>query len=598
LEIEKGKEVVSDGLLHRCNQRIGHYFLLVAVSAALFLVNLGGASLWDVDEGRNSTAAAEILASGNWITPTFNGVLRVDKPALLYWLQVGAYRLFGINEFAARLPSALAALATVLLCYELGRLLFSPGTGVLAALVVASTPMFCAAARFANPDALLNFTTVLTLYFFRAGYPRQEGGQPARGRWFWFVSMGISMGLGVLAKGPVGMVLPLAITCLVLFWNRQLRLFVNPGFLLGIVVFCLVALPWYVFVAIETKGEFLRGFLMEHNFGRALHTMENHSGSIFYYPIVLMVGFAPWSFFFGLAGWYAGWSLICRPRGSWKGPWERAVDRPDADPAGTDPRPQERTLQAVEPYRLLFCWIIVYLGAFSVVATKLPNYILPVYVPTALLIGRFLDRWRSGAVRPPAWALHITLGGIALAGLAVVFGLLLAGGFIRFNFMNDHYLGGMQKWAALGFVPFAGAILAWHHLRRGNTPGVIGTLMAATMVFTMPMAVWASATLNRHKAPRPLVQKAGALQRQQEIRIGGWQLEYLPSLNFYCQRDVTHHKTEQEAADFLRFPIPVFLFVPEPDWQSLTKIVHCPYRIIGRHHDMYHACNVLVITNR
>src|SRR5262245_49958292 len=93
--------------------RPGHYLLLTLAAAALFFWNLGGAYLWDLDEGRNCTAAWEMMAADNLIVPTFNGALRVDKPALLYWLQIAAYRLWGIDETSGRLPSALAGLATL-----------------------------------------------------------------------------------------------------------------------------------------------------------------------------------------------------------------------------------------------------------------------------------------------------------------------------------------------------------------------------------------------------------------------------------------------------------------------------------------------------
>src|SRR5947209_974589 len=114
-------------MFQRLNGRPGHYALLLAVAAALFLPNLGVPSLWDIDEGNNATAASEMLESGNYIVPTFNYALRPDKPALLYWLQLIGYVAFGVGEFAARLPSALAGTATVLLTYELGRRLFGAG---------------------------------------------------------------------------------------------------------------------------------------------------------------------------------------------------------------------------------------------------------------------------------------------------------------------------------------------------------------------------------------------------------------------------------------------------------------------------------------
>src|SRR5207237_1916513 len=152
------------GRCARMRQRASHYLLLLFVSGGLFLPNLGGPSLWDIDEGNNAEAAREMLESDNWRLPTFNFQLRVDKPALLYWLQIFAYRTFGVGEFGARLPSALAGIAAVLLTYELGRLMFGAATGLLAAVLLASAVMFCAAAHFANPDAVLTACTVLTFY--------------------------------------------------------------------------------------------------------------------------------------------------------------------------------------------------------------------------------------------------------------------------------------------------------------------------------------------------------------------------------------------------------------------------------------------------
>src|SRR3954464_96874 len=100
--------------------------LILALAAGLLcFLKLGTPSLWDIDEGNNAEASREMLESENWVVPTFNYELRVDKPAMLYWLQIQAYQHLGVTEFAARLPSALAATLTLLVVYELGRLLFS-----------------------------------------------------------------------------------------------------------------------------------------------------------------------------------------------------------------------------------------------------------------------------------------------------------------------------------------------------------------------------------------------------------------------------------------------------------------------------------------
>src|SRR5262249_45796699 len=154
-----------------------------------------------------------------------------------------------INEFAARFPSAVAALAAILMTYELGRRMFDCATGLLAGIVLASTALFCAAAHFANPDALLNAFTLLTLLLFW----RSLVGQ----RRAWSVAGGMSAGLAVLAKGPIGLVLPCAVMVLFLFWSRGLRLLWDRRLLAAGLAFALVALPWYVWVGVETKFAFL-----------------------------------------------------------------------------------------------------------------------------------------------------------------------------------------------------------------------------------------------------------------------------------------------------------------------------------------------------
>jgi 4-amino-4-deoxy-L-arabinose transferase-like glycosyltransferase len=571
-------------MFQRFHCRAGHYLLLLIAACSLFLINLGGPSLWDLDEGRNSTCSLEMLESGNWIVPTFNAELRVDKPALLYWLQIAAYRLFGVSEFSARLPSTLAALLTLLLCYELGRRMFNPETALLAGLIVGSAGMFCAAARFANPDALLNLLTTLTLLLFWLGYPK-------RGR-LWYVAVGTAAGFAVLAKGPVGVVLPLAVIGLFLLWNRNLSMLFNRRFGLAVLSCALVALPWYIWVAVETKADFLRGFLLTHNVGRFLNPMENHGGSALYYPLVLLVGFAPWSVFLGLAGWYGLWSMVRRPVKIGVALWDGAAETSE------ELQGQESTARPTitEAYRFLGCWIGVYLVFFSLAATKLPNYILPIYGPVAVLTARALDRWRRGEVRPAGWTLQISLVFFALVGVAVGLGLAAAGGVWEAPFLRGRPIPGLAKWAALGLVPVVGAAAGWWYGRH-NRAHLLVCLTLAAILFIGPLAAWASVSLNRGKPSRPLVEWAGAFHRDQDIRIGCWGLEHLPSLNFYCQRDVAHFGQEHEALAFLRYPIPVYLFLAADRWDGIEPKVCGPYRVVSRHRDMYRGSEVVVVTN-
>ena len=176
-------------------ERLWDYAILLAVSAALTLPNLGATSLWDIDEGVNAEAAREMRDNNTWVIPTFNYQLRTAKPVMLYWLQRASYSVFGINEWSARLPSVLAAFLTMLLTYELARRMFDRRTGLLAGIVLASAIEFCMLAHAATPDSTLLLFTVLTYYLF---WSRHEDNSRK-----WWLPTATACGLAVLTKGPV-----------------------------------------------------------------------------------------------------------------------------------------------------------------------------------------------------------------------------------------------------------------------------------------------------------------------------------------------------------------------------------------------------------
>jgi 4-amino-4-deoxy-L-arabinose transferase-like glycosyltransferase len=588
---------------HRC----GHYALLSVTAVALIFPMLGAPSLWDLDEGNNAEAAREMLDCGNWVVPTFNYQLRVDKPALLYWLQIGAFRLFDINEFAARLPSALAALAAVAMTYELGRQLFGPATGFLAGLVLASTTLFCASAHFANPDALLNAFTILTLLCFWRSFALQGRAWSAMG--------GISAGFAVLAKGPVGLVLPVGVMALFLMSSRKLRLLWERRVLAAAAAFFLIALPWYIWVGAETKIAFLRGFIMEHNVGRYLHSMEHHGGPAYYYLVVLAIGFAPWSAFLGLAAWYgtarraredslerftAGCSGGHQPEAPAKGLQNpsltlqagvRRYTQSQSPPGGAS------GCAATASYRFLWVWIAVYFLFFSLAGTKLPNYILPLYTPLAILTARFFDRWWHGAIEPPAWALRGSVASLALVGIGTSAALLVAGGAFPVPAQHNRPLSGLAVWAVLGALPVFGAATAWWLLRGRQHGAVIVSITGSCILFVGGLFALGSPAVDAHKAPRALIQAAQAQHTDREIRVGCYQY-FQPSLVFYCRREVQRFQNEEQVLEFLRCPLPVYLFLPATTWDTLRERVSGPHHLLARHEDLYRRHDVVVVMNR
>jgi 4-amino-4-deoxy-L-arabinose transferase-like glycosyltransferase len=469
--------------------------IVAALSGIVMLTNLGGPRLWDRDEPRNAGCAREMLDRGDWIVPTFNASLRTHKPVLLYWLIMSAYSVLGVNEFSARLPSALCAVGTCIATFIVGRRLFPSTAGLLAAIALATSVMFVVAGRAATPDSVLIFctTTALAVYVCGAFRPRNGevdnrgdvDGRPLKLRfegnyfpqdWRWQAAIYGVMGLAVLAKGPVGMVLPTAVIGMFLLimrtsavkfdsptWSSRLRTILRPlrplhflktcwymNPLLAIAMVGAIALPWYIAVGLQTDGAFLRGFFLEHNLERATRPMEGHDGGPLFYPVAILVGCFPWSIF----AVPVIWDTLSRLR-----------KRDESSPA------------------LIFClcWIGVYVGLFSLARTKLPSYVTPCYPAVALLIGRFVDRWRRGVVTTPAWLPRAGFGLLAFVGLAMLIGLPIAA---------RRQLPGEELLAAIGLVPLMVGIfglLADRSLRRMSAlyGMVSGSVALAVLIFAV-----------------------------------------------------------------------------------------------------------------
>lgn len=433
-----------------------HIYLIGLFSLLLLFANLGGPTLWDRDEPRNAGCAHEMLVRGDWVVPTFNGELRTHKPVLLYWLTMASYSVLGVNEFAARFPSALLGVGTVLLTYLMSRRLFGQKVAVLSACVLTTTLMFEVASRAATPDSLLIFcvTLALSTYIFSA-FARREDGRVALLRmgiptWRAAVLIYGAMGLAVLAKGPIGLVIPTAIIGMFLLvvryaearpplmekrWKTGLRLAVwLPKYFLqtcwqmrpitAIVVCLLVAGPWYAMVGVRTDGAWLRGFFLDHNVGRAAQAMEGHNGSVFYYPLALLAGFFPWSIF--------------------------------ALPVLFETFRRLRQSEENHQYVFAACWALVWIGIFTVARTKLPSYITPVYPAIALLVAAYLNRWSRCEALTAEWWPFWSMASLALTGLAVAIGLPVAASYL---------IPDLQWLGVVAVVPLAASAVGFFLLR-------------------------------------------------------------------------------------------------------------------------------------
>jgi hypothetical protein len=338
--------------------------------------------LLEPDESRYAEIPREMLQRGDLVVPVLQSEPYLDKPPMLYWLVAASYRVFGVSEAAARLPTALAVHGTILLVYLLGRRVLGERSAFAGALALTAAPGFVAVGRLLILDGLLTFWTTLALF---AAFEALRGERLHRG---WWMLSAVACGLGVLTKGPVALVL----VAPPLWLHRRLTGRGCPvggrGLLLFAAVLLAVALPWYVALCSRVPG-FLRYFFWEHHVVRYLSSFAHQHGIWFYAP-VLLLGLLPAS-------------LLLPPLVRFLGTTDVAVARR---------RPPELG------YHLLAGgWCVLF---FSLSSCKLPTYALPALPPFALAFGHFLVRGRWRASRLPLVAGAAAFVLLALAHLVVL----------------------------------------------------------------------------------------------------------------------------------------------------------------------------------
>ena len=262
------------------SQRALAVLALAAVLGSFFFL-LGRAPLFDVDEGAFSQATLEMFQRGDYLSTYLNGRPRYDKPILVYWLQAAAVALFGVSEFAFRLPSALCASLWALLTFLFARRYFGLERALLAAAMLATSLGVYVIGRAATADALLNILIAASMF---GAWLHLDTGR--RG---WLYATFAAIGLGFLAKGPVAILVPLAVTLLFCLLRRDFKTWARAVFdWRGLLLFAVIALPWYAVIFAKEGWAFFEGFFLRHNVSRFGGPLHGHAGSlVYYFPIVL-----------------------------------------------------------------------------------------------------------------------------------------------------------------------------------------------------------------------------------------------------------------------------------------------------------------------
>lgn len=332
--------------------------LLCVIALALLLAFTfqGTRGLWEPDEGRYTNVALQMLRTGDFISLRRNEEsLHFTKPPLTYWAIAGSVRLLGRNEWAVRLPMALAFVLTVGLVYQMGRR-FVPDKPWLPALVYATSPLPFLAANAVTTDTALAATEALAVFC----YVRERFGGGNRA---WLDAMWTAFGLAFLTKGPPALLPLLAIIAFEISQRRGLRL-LRPIGLLG---FALVGLGWFVVVIRLHPG--LLDYFLGHEVYARIATAELHRFPQWYGPFLVYLP----TLLFGALPWL-----------------------PFALPAAANWFGARTTLS--DETRFLLAWLALPLLVFCLSRSRLPLYLLPLFVPFALLIGRAMSglRWNRG----------------------------------------------------------------------------------------------------------------------------------------------------------------------------------------------------------
>ncbi|HSL19938.1 MAG TPA: glycosyltransferase family 39 protein [Vicinamibacterales bacterium] len=472
---------------------------LLAAAALPYLVGLGDSSIWDANEAFYVETPREMIEAGDFINPSFNYLPRFNKPVLSYWVVAAFYHLFGVSVAVERIPIALSAFVLMAAAFGIGRALKSSEAGLWSAIALATSPRVLMFARRIFIDMWVTMFLGLTLLAFVLAerYPER------RDRYL--LLMYVAAGLGTLTKGPVAIVLPALVFGVYLAVQRRLGDLRRMRLLTGAIVVLAIVAPWYGALYVQHGWEHIVGFFWGENVARYADAVAPSRGVLFYPPVVFGDMF-PWSLLL-VAAAVRCLAPIVRNRGQLA--------------PGTDLR------------LLLWAWILVIVGFFTLSATKQDLYIFPIVVAVAALAGDLLGDGDRGT-RLTRWML-------ALAGVL----LIVAAAFVRRMFGGGGHVyqvdGVLPIVVAAGIAGAAAATLAVRRRLFAAAFTIAGCLALLNWIFVL----WTLPSFERYK-PVPPLSEAIRARAAEDAAVVHYNVA-LPSMVFYLRRHVDQVFDDPEA---------------------------------------------------
>ena len=545
-------------LFSRDASRRGDISFLAILFGTLYLQFLGRLPLLEPDEGRYADIPREMLESGDFLTPFLNYVKYFEKPPLIYWLNALSMKLLGENEFAARLPSALCGVLTILFVYHVGRTLFGRRQGLTAALMLGSSAGFMIQNRMILTDIPLTFCLTAALGCFVLA--NREGERRAALYYHLFY---LFAALAVLAKGLIGMVLPAGVIFFYILLTRRWRLFREMRLPTGLLLFFLVGAPWFILVSLKNP-EFARFFFIHEHFERFLTKVHGRYQPLWFFIPILLVGMLPWSVL-----------IPSSFRGIWK----------------------DRRESGGEARLYLAIWFILIFLFFSKSNSKLIPYILPVYPAAALLMGDMIIRTLDGETRSLWLSVRIMAGLMMIVGVA---------GVVAPPFVPDQVLSPTAG-ALIGGLFFLQGVVAAVAARRKEpiilVTGVTG--IAALLMLAGPPLVLERVA--EHKQLRSIGKELRRVAPPDAVVVSQGVLQ---GLSFYAQRRVVllggvgelefGSLQGDQKGWFIDYPElallwdsvkPVYLVIRKKDLPELRSKVRASVRVLQENRKQVLVCN-------
>jgi 4-amino-4-deoxy-L-arabinose transferase-like glycosyltransferase len=431
------------------------YVALAIVYIAVYFGALFSPPLLDDADSTHAEAAREMFVSGDYVTLHINGVRYLEKAPLPYWLVATSYRLFGVNEFATRLPMALSVLMLGVLAVVWGRRAFGERAGIYAGLFVYTSAGVFLFTRILIPDVLLSLFIAASLYFFLTAL--EPGSRP----WRWYAGYA-SIAFGVLTKGLIALAFPAGAAILYLAVSGDWRRWREFRLVSGCLLFLLIAAPWHTLAGLRNTGGarghgFFWFYFVNEHFLRFLGKR---------YP--RDYNKLPWALY---------WSLHLL----WLFPWSLYL--PAAIRTIIDFRKNEKQADFTQRTRLL-CWILAGLIlVFFAISTNQEYYTFPAYFPLLLLLADGIARseWSDCQASTPKGWLPMSAGALALIGMAAGITLLTL----------------LWKSRHLPFEPDIGNVLATHNMEQDtlSTSHMLDLSYASFAALRLPAALAAVALL-------------------------------------------------------------------------------------------------------